>query len=112
MDKRRLHPSLGFIKVDLEAKVRIDNRLFCPIIGPSAEIGIETEEITIIETTIGPTIEIGLETTIGVTIGETTTGPMKGEIITGKTIGGETVTDKTIETDKFIEEMTPKKIQG
>ena len=43
------------------------------------------------------------------TIGEITTGPMKDEIITGKTIGGERITDKTIGTDKIIEEMTPNK---
>ena len=37
---------------------------------------------------------------------------MKDEIITGKTIGGEKATDKTIETDKIIEEMTPDKDTG
>ena len=46
------------------------------------------------------------------TIGEITTGPMKGKIITGKTIEGETITGKTIEIDKIIEEMTPNKDKG
>ena len=49
---------------------------------------------------IGPTIGIGLEITIDVTIGETTISLMKDELITGKTIG-ETVTDKTIETQNY-----------
>ena len=47
-----------------------------------------------------------------VTIGETTTGPMKGEIITGKTIEGETITCKKIEKDKIREVMTPDKGTG
>ena len=67
----------------------------------------ETGETTrTIEIIIGPTIGIGLEITIDMTIGETTIGLMKDEVITGKTIGG-TVTDKTIETDKIIEGMAP-----
>ena len=40
------------------------------------------------------------------TVGETTISLMKDELITGKT-RGETVTKKTIETDKIIEGMTP-----
>ena len=34
-------------------------------------------------------------------------GLMKAEITIDKTIGGEIATDKTIEIDKIIEEMTP-----
>ena len=40
------------------------------------------------------------------TIGEITIDPMGDGVITDETIG-ETITDKTIETDKSIEEMTP-----
>ena len=41
---------------------------FQPLIGPSAEIGIETKEIIKVETIMGPTIGIGLEITIDVTM--------------------------------------------
>ena len=83
---------------------------FKPVIDPSIGLGIETgETTTTIEIFIGPTIGIGLETTIEVTIGETTIGLMKDELIKGKTIG-ETVTDRTIETDKIIEGMTPPEV--
>ena len=110
--KRRPHTSLGFIKVDQEAKAEIDSRLLSPTIGPSAETGIETERIIMVEAIIGPTIGIGLETIIDMTIGETTTSPMKDEITIGKTVGGEIATDETIGIDKIIEEMTPDKDTG
>ena len=45
------------------------------------------------------------------TIGEITIGLTKDGVIMGKTIG-ETVTDKTIETDKIIEKMTPNRGTG
>ena len=96
--KERPHTNPGFTKVDLEAKVEIDNRLFRPITDSSVGIGIETgETTTTIEIIIGPTIGISLETTIDVTVGETTTGLMKDKLITGK----------TIETDNIIKGMTP-----
>ena len=47
------HTSLGFIKVDLEAKVGVDSRICSPAIGLLAEIEIETEEIIIGGTIIG-----------------------------------------------------------
>ena len=37
---------------------------------------------------------------------------MKDEITIDRTLGGEIATDKTIETDKNIEEMTPDKETG
>ena len=97
-----------FIKVDLEAKAGIDIGFFSPIIGPSAEIGIETEEIIIIETIICPTIGTGLEIIIDMMIGEIAIGLMKDGPIIDKTIG-EKILDKTIKVDKIIEEMTPDK---
>ena len=103
----RPHTSPAFIKVDLEAKVGVDSRIFSPTIGPSVEIEIETEEIIAVETIIGPTIETDPGTIIDVTIGETITGQMKDEITIDKTVGGEIATDKTIEIGKIIEEMTP-----
>ena len=104
--KRRPHTSLGFIKVDLEAKIEVDSRIFNPTIGLSAGIEIETEEIIIVETMIGPIVEIDPETIIDKTIGETTTGLMKDELLIDKTVE-ETATDKTIETGNIIEERTP-----
>ena len=55
--RRRLHISLEYIKVDLEAKIKVDSRIFSPAIGPSAEIEIETEEILIVGTIIDPIID-------------------------------------------------------
>ena len=109
--KGRLHTSLGFIKVDLEAKVEVDNKIFSPTIGLLAEKETETEEIIIITigTIIGPTIEIDQETITDVTTEEIATSLMKDEITIDKTIGGEINTDKTIEIGKIIEEMTPDK---
>ena len=105
--QRRPHTSLGFIKVDLEAKIEVDSRIFSPTIGLSAWIQIETGKIIIVGTIICPTIETDPETIIDEIIRETTNGLMKDNLTIGKTVGGETATDKTIETGKIIEEMTP-----
>ena len=91
---------------------RKGQQLFSPTIGPSAEIGIETEGIIIVGTIIDPTTGTVLETIIDMTIGETTTSSMIDEIIIDETVGGEIATDKTIEIDKIIEEMTPDKDTG
>ena len=105
--KTRPYTSLWFIKVDLEAKVEVDSKTFSPTIGLSVKIETEIEKIIIITIEIiDPAIEIDPETIIDVTTEEITTGPMKDEITIGRTIG-ETATDKTIEIDKIIEEMTP-----
>ena len=108
--KERPHTNLRFTKVDLEAKVGIDNKIINPVIGHSVGIGIEREGITTTEIIIGPIIGIKLGTTTGVTIGEITISLMIDRSITDKTIG-ETIINKTIEgtteIDKIIEEMTP-----
>ena len=109
--KRKLHISPGFIKVDLEAKAEIVIRFFSPAIGPSAEIGIETEEIIIVETIIGLTIGTGLEIIIDVMIRGIAISLMKDGPIIDQTIG-EKISDKKIEIDKIIEEMTPDKDTG
>ena len=114
MDKKetpRPHISLGFIKVDLEAKVEVHSRIFSPTIGLTAEVETEIEEIIIITvgTIIDPTIEIDPETIINMTTEEIATSLMKDEITIDKTIGGDIATDKTIEIDKVIEKMTPDK---
>ena len=93
--KKRPHTDLRFTKVDLEAKVRIDNKIIYPTIDHSVGIGIEIEGITIIATTIGPIIGIDLGTTIGATIEEITTRLMIGETVTDKVTEG-TIIDKTI----------------
>ena len=92
MDKKETHTSLGFFKVDLEAKVGIDNRLISPTIDPSVWTGIEIgETTTTAETITGPTIGTNLETIIDVTIGEIAISLMKD----GLTI------DRTIEEENF-----------
>ena len=102
MDKKEAHISLGFIKIDQEAMVEVDSKMFSPTIGLSAET--ETELEGIIVTTIeiiDPTIEIGLEPFTNVTTEEITTSPMRDIITIGRTIGGEIAIDKTIEIDKL-----------
>ena len=61
---------------------------------------------------IDPTLEIDPGTIIDVTIEEITTIPMRDIITIDRTIGGEMATDKTIEIDKIIGEMTPEKETG
>ena len=108
--KRRPNTSLGFIKIDLEATVEVDCRIFSPTIGLSAEIETEVGEIIIITIEIiDPTIEIDPETIIDVTAEEIATGLMKDKITIDMTIEGETAIDKTMEIDKIIEEMIPDK---
>ena len=107
--RRRPHTSLGFINVDLEAKVEVDSRIFSPTTGLPTGIEIETEEIIIVGTIIGPTIEIDPEIIIDETIGETTTSLIKDKLTRDKTVGGETATDKAIEIGRIIEEVTPDK---
>ena len=68
--KGRPHTSLGFINVDLEAKVGTYSRIFSTTIGPSAEIETEAEGITIIGIVIGSTIGTGLEIIIDLTVVE------------------------------------------
>ena len=101
--KRRPHISLGFIKVDQEAKIEVDSRIFSPTIGLSAEIGIEVGEVIIVGTIKGPTPETDPEILINVTIGETIINLLKDVVTIDKTIGGDMVTDKTIEIDKITE---------
>ena len=105
--KGRPHTSLGFIKVDLEAKIEVDSRTFSPTIGLSAGIGIEVEEIIIVGTIVGLIIETDPGKITDETIGKTTTSLVKNDLTIDKTVEGETATDKTIETDKIIEEMIP-----
>ena len=99
-----------FTKVDLEAKVEIENHITCPVIDLSVGIGIEIEGIITIDIIIGPTIGMDLGTTIAMTIKEVTIGLMIDRAITDKTIG-ETIIDKiiegTTEIDKIIDKMTP-----
>ena len=107
--RRRPHTSLGFIKVDLEAKIEIDSRFSSPAIVPSVEIEIETEEILIVGTIISPIIEISPETIIDVTTEEIASSLVKDEINIDHTAEGEIAIDRTIEIDKFTEELTPDK---
>ena len=91
--RRRPHTSLGFTKVDLEAKIEVDSRIPNPTIGPSAEKEIETEEILIVGTIIDPIIETGPEIIIDMTTEEMATGLMKDEITIDKTVEGEIAID-------------------
>ena len=77
----RLHTSLGFIKVDLDPKVEVDNRIFSPTIGLSEEKETKAEDIIIITigTIIGPTIEIDPQTITDVTTEEIATSLIKDE---------------------------------
>ena len=60
--EKRLHTSPGFTKIDLEAKVGVDNKIISPATDPLA--GIEKIKGIIIITTeiTDPTIKIGLGT--------------------------------------------------
>ena len=77
----RPHTSLGFIKLDLEAKVKVGNKCFSPVIDPSVEIGIEIGTTITTEVIIGPTIGIGPETLTDMTIEGITISPMRDRII-------------------------------
>ena len=103
--RRRLHTSLGFIKVDLEAKIEVDSRISNPAIDPAANKEIETEEILIVGTIIDPIIERGPEIIIDVTTEEMTTSLMKDEITIDKTAEEEIAIDRIIEIDKVTEEL-------
>ena len=105
--KRGPHTSLGFIKVDLEAKVGTYNKMFSPAIDPSVGTGIEIGKTTT-GATMGPTTGTDLQIIIDVTVGKIAIGLMKDGLIIGKTIG-EKISGKTTETDKIIEGMTPDK---
>ena len=95
--KRIPHTGLGFIKIDLGAKVEVGSKIFSPSIGLLAEIETEIKGIVIITTEIiNPTIEMDPETIIDMTTEEITTSPM-------------IATDKKIEIDKIIEGMTTDK---
>ena len=105
--KRRPHTSLGFIKIDLEARVEEDSKNFSPAIGLLAEIETELEGIIIITIEIrDPTLEIDPETITDVTTEEITTGSMRDITTIDKTIGGMIAIDKIIEIGKIIEGMT------
>ena len=100
---RRLHISLGFIKIDQEATVEVDSKIFSPSIGLLAEKETELEGIIIITIEIvDPTLEIDPETITDVTTEEITASPMTDIITIGRTIGGEIAIDKAIEIDKLI----------
>ena len=61
--KRRTNKSLGFIKIDQEAKVEVDSKIFSHTIGLLAETETELEGIIIITIEIiDPTLEIDPET--------------------------------------------------
>ena len=92
MTKERPHTSLGFTKVDLEAKVEIGNKLSSPVIDLSVEIGIEIGTTTTTEIIIGQTIGIGPGTPTDLMIEGITIGQVTDRVIAGKTIG-ETVID-------------------
>ena len=96
------HISLGFIKIDQEAIVEVHSKLFSPTIGLLAEAETELEGIIVITIEImDPTLEIDPETITDVPTEAITTGPMRDIITIGRTIGGETAIDKTIEIDKL-----------
>ena len=105
--------SLGFIKIDQEAIVEVDSKIFSPTKGLLAETETELEGIiiTTIET-IDPTIEIDPETITDMTTEEITTSPMRDIITIGRTIEGEIAIDKTIEIDKTIDGTTLDKETG
>ena len=108
--ERRPHISQGFIKTDVEAKVGVDNKIFSYTTDHLVGIEREIEGIIIITIEIiDPTIEIDPETVIDVITEEITTSPIKDIIITDKTIGEGIATERTVEIDKIIEEMTPDK---
>ena len=109
--KRKLHLSPRFTKLDQEAIVEVDRKIFSPTIGALAEIETELEGIITIEI-IDPTLEIDPVTIICVTTEEITTSPMRDIITTDRTIGREITIDKTIRVDKIIERMTLDKETG
>ena len=109
--KRKLHKNLGFIKIDQEAIVEVDSKIFSPTIGLLAETKTELEEIRIIEIT-DPTVEIDPGTIIDVTTEEITTSPIRDTITTDRTKRGEIAIDKTIGIDKTIDGMILDKETG
>ena len=71
--------SLGFIKIDQEARVEADSNIFSPTMGLSAETETELERIIIITIEIiDPTLEIYAEKITDMTAEEITTSPMRG----------------------------------
>ena len=101
------------MKIDQEAIVEADSKIFSPAIGPLAEMETEPEGIIIITIEItDPTLEIDPEIITDMTTEEIITGPMRDVITTDRTIGGETAIDKAIERDKIIEGMIIDKETG
>ena len=111
--KRKPHISLVFIKIDQEAIVEVDSKIFSPPTGPLVETETELEGIIIITIHItDPTLEINPEIIRDMTTEEIITSPMRDVITTDRTIGGEIAIDKTIEIDRIIEGMTLDKETG
>ena len=105
--KRRPYVSLGFIKIDQEAIVEVDSKIFSLTIGLLAEIETELEAIIIITIEIiYATLEIDPGTITDMTTEDITTSPMRDVITIDRTIGGEIAIDKIIEVGKIIEGRT------
>ena len=87
--------------------VRVDHKIFRLATDPLAGIGTEIEGIIIIVIEItDPVIEIGQGTTIEIMKDNITIKLMKDVMIIEQITEGETITGKTVETDKTIEVMT------
>ena len=107
------HISLGFIKIDQEAIVEADSKIFSHTTGPLAETETEPEGIIIITIEIThPTFEIDPEIITDVTTEKIIISPIRDIITIDRTIGGEIAIDKTIEIDKIIGGMTLDKETG
>ena len=74
--KRKPHISLEFIKIDQEAIVEVDSKIFSPAISLLADTETELEGIITIDIT-DPTLEIDPETITDVTTEEIITGPIE-----------------------------------
>ena len=101
--EKRPHISLEFTKIDLGARVEVNDNLISLATDSLVGIGIEIEEtLVVILEIIDTTIEIDLEIITDLMTEDIPIGLLKGTMIMDQITGIEAITDKIVEMDKII----------